>query len=520
MPVESACRPSNSARGTGIGLRLRCLGLAACVVAATVHAQPPTEPDPFAALDHGLRPSVIAAGQAPPRWSLAERMRHYHVPGVAIALVKNGEVVRAAGYGVREAGTQDKVDGDTLFSVGSISKVATATTTLRLVAQGRLDLDRDVGDYLRRWKLPAAAADAPPPRVSLRMLMSHTSGLGVHGFADYQPHEALPTLVQVLDGQAPAKGEAVRFKHAPGAVVDYSGGGVTVEQLALEDVSGQSLQALAQAQVFAPLGMRRSTFESPLSAARGNIAKAHDLDGDRVALPRGWESFGEGGASGLWTSANDLGRLVGALIKSYQGRGDFLPQPLATAMMTEVSPSVFGLGPRLGGSGQSRYFFHMGANESYLALMEGYPETGDGYVVLTNASNGGVLIDEIRNALADAIMPGARPPVRAVAPRLPPSPDFVGAYRLDPQTPMDLRRATADNFDYPGFRVNVAGDTVELLMAGREQPVRLQSLGPARYVYAGLYTIVFDFRRDAWGKVRGLTVAIPETDSVTYYLRE
>lgn len=519
MPADSIVRESGASRARW-AMRLRGLAWLVCAAAAPLQAQTPAAADPFAALDHGLRPSVIAAGEAPPRWSLAQRMRHYNVPGVAIALIRNGEVVRATGYGLREAGTQDKVDGDTLFSVGSISKVATAATGLRLVAQGRLDLDRDVGDYLKRWKLPASA-EPPQPRVNLRMLMSHTSGLGVHGFADYQPQEPLPTLVQVLEGQAPAKGEPVRFKHAPGSVVDYSGGGVTVEQLVLEDVSGQSLQALAREQVFAPLGMRRSTFESPLSPAHGNIAKAHDSDGDPVALPRGWESFGEGGASGLWTSANDLGRLVGGLIKSYQGRGDFLPQALAIAMMTEVSPSVFGLGPRLGGSGPGRYFFHMGANESYLALMEGYPETGDGYVVLTNASNGGALIDEIRNALADAIAPGAHPSVQAVAPRLPPSSDFIGAYRIDTQVPMDLRRATADNFDYGALRVNVAGDAVQLLLPGREQqPVALHSLGPARYVYGGIYTIVFDFRRDAWGKVRGLTVTIPEADSVTYYLKE
>ena len=519
MPIDLSVRTSGRVCGPVPATRLRWLTLAACIVATAVQAQTPADPDPFAALDHGLRPSVIAADATLPRWSLAERMRHYKVPGVAIALVRNGEVVRATGYGLREVGTQDKVDGDTLFSVGSISKVATATTTLRLVAQGRLDLDRNVDDYLKRWKLPTSA-EQPQPRVNLRMLMSHTSGLGVHGFADYQPQEPLPTLVQVLEGQAPAKGDAVRFKNAPGWVVDYSGGAVTVEQLALEDATGKSLQALAQEQVFAPLGMRRSTFESPLSATRGNIAKAHDLDGDPVALPRGWESFGEGGASGLWTSANDLGRLVGGLIKSYQGRGDFLPQPLATAMMTEVSPGVFGLGPRLGGAGKGRYFFHMGANESYLAFMEGYPETGDGFAILTNASNGGALIDEIRNALADAIGLGAHPSMQAVKPRLPPSSDYAGGYRLDTGVPMDLRRASADNFDYASLRVNIAGDTVELVLPGREQPVRLQSLGPSRYVYAGIYSIVFDFRRDAWGKVRGMTVAIPEADSVTYYLRE
>lgn len=496
------------------------LGGCLALLAGAANAAPkgPTVGDPLAALDHGLRPNVIAPGTEP-TWSLAERMRHYKVPGVAIALLKNGEVVRAVGYGVREAGTQDRVDGDTLFSVGSISKVATATTTLRLVAQGRLDLDRDVDDYLTRWKLPVSG-QAPRPRVSLRMLMSHTSGLGVHGFADYQPGETLPTLVQVLNGQAPAKGEAVRFKRPPGLVQDYSGGGVTVEQATIEDATGVPLGELARAQVFAPLGMRRTTFESPLSATRGNIAKAHDGKGAPAAQPRGWESFGETGASGLWTSARDLGQLVSGLIKSYQGRGDFLPQPLATAMMIEVSPSAFGLGPKLGGAGQGRHFFHLGANDSYRAFMEGYPETGDGFVILTNGANGDALVAEIRNALADAIDLGAHAPVRAVAPRTPPSPDYVGRYRIDAAVPMDLRRASADSFEYDVLEVRIAGNQAEIVLPGQDKPAPLLSLGPAQFVQAGLYANLFEFHRDAWGKVRGLTVSIPEAGSVAYYARD
>lgn len=498
---------------------LLSMALALVVVAPPWAPAWAADQDPLAALDHGLRPDVIEAGQAAPGWSLAERMRHHKVPGVAIAVLRNGEVVHAVGYGVREAGTGDKVDGDTLFSVGSISKVVTATTTLRLVAGDRLDLDRDVDDYLKRWKLPASV-DVPDPQVSLRMLMSHTSGLGVHGFADYQPAEPLPTLVQVLDGEKPAKNEAVRFRTSPGRLADYSGGGVTVEQAVIEDATGQALAPLAQAQVFAPLGMRRSTFESPLSAARGNIARAHDGQGAPTALPRGWESFAESGASGLWTSAGDLGRLVGGLIKSYQGRDDFLPQPLATTMMTEVAPGPFGLGPRLGGVGPGRYFFHLGANQSYLAFMEGYLETGDGFVILTNGSNGLALIAEVRNALADAIGQGVHPPLRAVALRAPPSPDFAGRYRLDPATPIDLRRALGDNFGHDALQVGVAGGAVEITPAGQDKPSPLTPLGPARFAQSTLYAFTFEFHRDAWGKVRGLTVSMPETRSAAYYVRE
>jgi hypothetical protein len=330
----------------------------------------------------------------------------------------------------------------------------------------------------------------------------------------------LPTLVQVLNGEKPAKNEAVRFKSAPGRLNDYSGGGVTVEQAVIEDATGQTLETLAQARVFAPLGMKRSTFESPLSAARGNIARAHDGQGAPTALPRGWESFAEPGASGLWTSAGDLGQLVGGLIRSYQGRDDFLPQPLATSMMTEVSPSAFGLGPRLGGAGPGRYFFHLGANQSYLAFMEGYLETGDGFVILTNGANGLALIAEVRNALADAIGQGAHPPLRAVALRAPPSPDFAGRYRLDSATPMNLRRALADSFEYDSLQVGVAGDTVEITPQGQTKPMPLTPLGPARFAQSNLYAYTYDFHRDAWGKVRGLTVSMPETNSAAYYVRD
>jgi CubicO group peptidase (beta-lactamase class C family) len=499
--------------------RRRWLLILALAAAATAQAQSTPAQDPLAVLDHGLRPSVLVPGQPLPRWSIDERMRHYKVTGVAVAILKNGEVVRVSGYGVRRANTQDKVDGDTLFSVGSISKVATATITLRLIAHGELDLDRDVDEYLKRWKLPTSQ-EVPRPNVSLRMLMSHTSGLGVHGFADYRPEDPLPTLVQVLEGQKPANGEAVTFKHLPGQVNDYSGGGVTVEQVVIEDATGRPLQQLAQDLVFAPLGMRRSTFESPLSAEHGNIAKAHDGSGAPTALPRGWESFAEAGASGLWTTANDLGRLVGGLIKSYQGRADFLPQPLATAMMTEVSPGPFGLGPRLGGAGPGRYFFHMGANDSYRAFLEGYPETGDGFVILTNGSNGSELSFEIRNALADAIGQGAHPVIRSVASRLPPPADYAGRYRLDTSVPMDLRRASADSFDHDSLQVKSAGGKVEVLLPGQDRPQPLLSLGPAHFVLAGMYSFVFEFRRDAWGKVRGISLSMPEANSVAYYVRE
>ncbi|HEY0661992.1 MAG TPA: serine hydrolase domain-containing protein [Lysobacter sp.] len=512
---EQRTRPRDTRRAT-----LAAAMLVACLLiggtASAQHVDGAATQQSLAALEHGLRPVVLKAGEPLPAWSLRERMAHYHVPGVAIAILKNGEVVHAAGYGVREAGTHDAVDADTLFSVGSISKVAAAATSLRLVSQGRIDLDRDVNAYLKSWRIPSAP-DIGNPVVTMRMLMSHTAGLNVHGFPDFQPGERLPTLIETLDGKSPAKNDAVRLKHEPGWVSDYSGGGVMVEQQVIEDVTGLPLEAVARTLVFDPIGMPRSTFENPLPATRGNIAKAHDEQGRPTALPRGWETFPELAACGLWTSANELGAFVGALIKSYQGKGDFLPRAIATEMMTEVSPSPHGLGPRVEGAGTTRIFHHGGANDSYHAWIEGYLETGDGFVILTNGAQGYDLHREIRNALSDALGHGVNPAVRSVALGTTAPADYAGSYRIDAAVPMDVRRALADTFDYDSFELKIVDGAVALGVPGESKPVPLLPLGPTQFANPS-GSRQFEVHRDARGIVRGLSVA--QGASRAYYRRQ
>ena len=335
-------------------------------------------------------------------WTLEERMAHYGVAGVSIAVIADGEIAWAKAYGLKQAGTTDAVDTETVFSVGSVSKVGAAAITLRLVDEGRLDLDRDVNDYLTRWKVPPNELTAAEP-VTLRRIMSHTAGLTVHGFADYQPGEPLPDVVQILEGSGPAKSPPVVVDLLPGSEFRYSGGGVTVEQLVIEEVTGMEFDEAARRYLFEPLRMTRSTYVNPLPASHGNIARAHGPDGAPRALPRGWEAMPEAAASGLWTTPSDYARLVIALIESYQGDGDtFLSYELARDVMTEVSPSAFGLGPALDGEGPTRRFFHTGANDSYRAYMRGFLHSADGVVIFTNGERGPELIDEMRQAVIDA----------------------------------------------------------------------------------------------------------------------
>ena len=501
--------------GVAPALMVACVLMVAAGAQARDREHGPAPDHLRSALSHGLRPNLLKIGEPLPQWSLQERMTHHRVPGVAIALLKDGQVVQAMGFGVRQAGTQDAVDADTLFSVGSISKIATAATSLRLVADGRLDLDRDVNTYLRSWQVvpePGVASAS----VTLRMLMSHTAGLTVHGFKDYQPGEPEPTLLETLNGKAPAKNVPIRLQHAPGLKVDYSGGGTMVEQQVIEDVTGQPLEAIAHAQLFDPLGMHRSTFLNPLPPARGNIARAHDREGAPTALPRGWESFPEQAASGLWTSANELGAFVAALIRSYRGADGLLPQLLVRQMMSEVAPSPHGLGPRLEGAGLTRIFHHGGANESYHAWIEGYLETGDGFVILTNGANGYALHREIRNALSDAIGLGVNPLVRTVNLDLhaPIYSDYIGVYQLDPRAPMDHRGGLADSFDADEVDVTIVDGAMRIQLPGEDEPRTLLPLAPTRFTAT---TTQYEFHRDAHGRVRALSVE--QGGSRAYYRR-
>lgn len=469
--------------------------------------------------EHRLRPAVLESGEPLPHWSLCERMAYYHVPGVAVAVIRNGKVVQAAGYGVLAEGSSQKVNGDTLFSVGSVSKVATASIILRMVAKGKLNLDSNVDRYLRSWHV-SPTKDVPDPDVTLRTLMSHTSGFNVGGFPDFMPDEPVPTLIETLDGKPPAKHHAVRLTSVPGTRYSYSGGGIMVEQQLLEDVTKTSFADTAKTWLLNPLHMDRSTFVSPLPASTSNVAKAHDNDGHLVALPRGWQTFPEQAASGLWSNAQELGSWVATLIESYRGQNNFLPRGLATQMMTPVSPSPQGLGPELLGSGDARAFFHSGSNDNYRAWIEGYLQSGDGFVILTNSSNGSLLRLEIRHALSDAIGLGVDPVLRTVDLDMndPAYTDYKGIYRLDSDIPMNIRGRLADDFDVEAFDVDISEEKVALRIPGEDHVHPLKALSPTRFVDPDSGTVPlmqFEFHSDAHGKVEA--VSVTSGNSLAYY---
>lgn len=147
---------------------------------------------------------------------------------------------------------------ETLFQDGSISKSVTALAVLRIVEQGKLNLDADVSQYLRSWKLPTNKF-TEQRKVTLRELLSHTAGATVHGFEGYAAGQRVPTLVEVLKGEKPANSAPVTIDFVPGTSFRYSGGGYTIIQQILVDVAGEPFPDLMQEVVLQPLHMAHST---------------------------------------------------------------------------------------------------------------------------------------------------------------------------------------------------------------------------------------------------------------------
>src|SRR5262245_52775527 len=128
----------------------------------------------------GLLPPVVIKGETPLRMRIDERMKFYKTPGVSVAVINEGKVEWARGYGVLKVNGQQRVTTDTLFQAASISKTFTAVATLQLVEKRKLDLDEDVNVKLSTWKIPESDL-SKTEKPTLRRVLSHSAGLSVGG---------------------------------------------------------------------------------------------------------------------------------------------------------------------------------------------------------------------------------------------------------------------------------------------------------------------------------------------------
>jgi CubicO group peptidase (beta-lactamase class C family) len=359
-----------------------------------------------------LQPKVVVKDDPHPCATLSERMTALHVPGVSIYVVHEG-ASWGRGFGVTQLGGRP-VFPDTLFQAGSISKPVAAMAALHLVQEKKLTLDADINSELATWKLPTSPA-ANGKIVTLRELLTHTAGLNVHGFPGYAANEPVPALIQVLDGQKPANTPPIRIESEPGSQWKYSGGGFTIMQQTLLDVTREPFPKLMRDTVLVPLGMVHSTYQQPLPQEL-QASAATPYDDNDSPIPGGAHTYPEMAAAGLWTTAPDLGRFAEELERSLQGQGNLhgvLNRDLARQMVTP-GKGKWGLGLQIGGSDADPYFSHGGVDAGFESLLVEYENHLDGAVVMTNAQGGTRLAEEIMQSVATEYgWPDFRPTVRA-----------------------------------------------------------------------------------------------------------
>jgi len=390
-------------------------------------------------VENGLTPE-------PPVWkeqvasaTIAERMAYHGTPGLSVAVIHDGEIAWARGYGGIDATRAEPVTTDTIFQACSISKHVAMAGTLRLVQQGVLDLDEDVNQYLDSWKLPPNGAWQP--RVTVRQLLGHTAGLSYTWYRGFRHGDPTPTLQQVLDGQSPANTPPVRCVMLPGSTFRYSGSHYSVLQQVLVDVTKQSFPELMHALVFEPLGMRNSSYDQTYPDGRlASSAVGHYIGGEPVYGK--WRVIPEMAGAGLWTTATDLALLAREIQRAHTGKPTaFLSKAVVDQALTPQVADGFGLGAELEGKNDTRRFGHSGSNVGYTCRSLAYVEHGMGAAVLTNAEDGYWVVLELLRAIArEYTWPDYAPQHAAVTVDPQVYDAYVGEYEARPGFTLRIRQ--------------------------------------------------------------------------------
>jgi CubicO group peptidase (beta-lactamase class C family) len=322
--------------------------------------------------------------EPPLQLSLQRLMEVFGVPGMSIAVIDDFKIAWTKGYGVTDVGSSKPVTTETLFQAGSISKPVAATGALLLVEEGKLSLDEDVNVKLKTWKVPENEF-TKDEKVTLWRLMSHTAGLTVHGFPGYDVDDARPTLVQIFNGEKPANTAAIRVDTVPGTVERYSGGGITIEQQLMMDVTGKPFPEFMRANVFDKIGMTHSSYSQPLPADWAARTAAGTRDG-KIVHGR-WHVYPEMAAAGLWTTPTDLGKFAIEIALSKEGKANHvLSEKMTNTMLAPVKDQA-GLGFFIAKDDPDQ-FGHDGDDEGFQAMLTMNARTGKGMAIMANSDRG------------------------------------------------------------------------------------------------------------------------------------
>ncbi|MGD6855852.1 serine hydrolase domain-containing protein [Bacillus infantis] len=317
---------------------------------------------------------------------MKERMNHFLVQGLSLVLIEDGQISAEEQYGLREAGTTNLVQDDSLFSACSISKFLTGMLVMVLADRGVFDLDEDVNRGLKSWKVPDGRF-TDKNKVTLRQLLSHQSGVvdPDGSFSELNLNDEVPSIVELLEGKTAYCKVPIEVAYEPGSEFHYSDAGYCIVQLLIEDVTGRSFEDLAYELIFEPLKMENSSFPRMISGK--NYACGHDKNGQLIEGK--YSVYPYPAASGLWTTPAELAGLVIELMNAINGESKIgLSAEKAKEIIQQQGKDWAGLGVFLDGSEKELEISSLGWGVGFQCMMAAYPYKGTGLVIMMNTDSG------------------------------------------------------------------------------------------------------------------------------------
>ncbi len=378
-----------------------CLVAAVLLGSASVSSQTAFSPqtlEKIKEVENNISGSILLNDERPS--TITERMAKYNVKGLSLAVIHDYKIAWAKGYGWANEAEKRPVTTETLFEPGSISKSLNALGILKLAQDKKVDLYADINTYLTSWKFPYDSL-SKGKKINLAQLLSHQAGLSTHGFPGHPVKGPVPTVLQVLDGKSPAVTQAVRSQFEPGLKFQYSGGGTTISQVLLTDVTGQAYDRWMYENVLKPIGMVNSTYaQPPAKDKRLLCASAYNRDG--VPFSGKFHVYPEQAAAGLWMTPSDLCHYIIDMQQAYQGQ----PSKVLSPEMVKLHLTPYNNGPTAMGTfiedhDGANYFQHGAGNDGFCGQFYGSLEGGYGVVIFLNTDNPKIL-NEVINSVAKA----------------------------------------------------------------------------------------------------------------------
>ncbi len=413
--------------------------------------------------------------------------------GATVSIVRDGRILVAKGYGYSDVESRHEVSAsETLFRIGSVSKLFVWTAVMQLVEEGRLDLQADVNDYLDELRIPEAWGEP----ITLAHLMSHSPGFEDHVIGLFgKDSTSVRPLGEILADELPAR---VR---PPGDVASYSNHGTGLAAYIVERVSGLPFDQYMQRRILAPLGMSGTTLAQPVPAPLGDrLSKGYRRAG-RAFHEEGFEYVPLAPVGAVSSTAVDMATLLITYLQDGRYGDARILEPSTARLMREpllrhaeaVNPALHGFmdmsrqGERVIGHGGDTFWFH-----TLFAIL---PERGVGLFVSYNTDTGTPGRDRLLEAFIHRYYAGEEPGPPE------PSPDFqsrarrfTGYYRSNRYSHSDFTK--------------VAAAVSTLRVRESDGALVTDATGPTRFVEVGPVTFreehgdrVMAFRADETGRI-------------------